>query len=401
MRAFLIILISSAACCAFAQTNTFPSTGNAGIGTTSPIENLTISSSASGTNLSSSFRTLNPTSSASIRSIWTQDATSGALSLVVDQGQNGSARAFNLSVGAATNAFYVNGSGNVGIGTTAPTYLLSVGGNSTSMNGGQQSVLYSPTSTSGLYGGSVSQVIANPAASSSGVYYAIYGESGDNAGVTSNLTSASALISVGGGIVHRGTGTITGSVGFYAAPPAVPNGGTITTAYGLFVAGLKNTGVTNSYGIYQSSATDKNYFAGNVGIGTVDNASWQLATSTYKLAINGSAIATQMVVKLQTNWPDYVFKKDYRLPALQEIKTYIDQNHHLPEVPSEQQIAKDGLNLGEMNKLLVKKVEELTLYLIEKDEKEKEQSAQLKSQQDQINMLSRQIGEITKLLNKK
>lgn len=50
----------------------------------------------------------------------------------------------------------------------------------------------------------------------------------------------------------------------------------------------------------------------------------------------------------------------------------IDQNHHLPEMPSEQEITKDGLNLGEMNKILTKKVEELTLYLIEEDKKEKE-----------------------------
>lgn len=105
---------------------------------------------------------------------------------------------------------------------------------------------------------------------------------------------------------------------------------------------------------------------GNVGIGTTD-------PKGYKLAVNGSVIATSMTVKLYNDWPDYVFKKDYQLPSLQEVKKYIDQNLHLPEIPSAQEIAKDGLNLGEMNKLLVKKVEELTLYLIEKDEIQKEQ----------------------------
>jgi hypothetical protein len=88
---------------------------------------------------------------------------------------------------------------------------------------------------------------------------------------------------------------------------------------------------------------------------------------TYKFAINGALIATSATVKLYANWPDYVFKKDYTLTPLSELKTYINQNHHLPEMPTVQQIAKDGLNLGEINKLLVKKVEELTLYLIEKD----------------------------------
>lgn len=85
----------------------------------------------------------------------------------------------------------------------------------------------------------------------------------------------------------------------------------------------------------------------------------------YRFAINGSGIATSLTVKLRENWPDYVFKKGYQLPALSEIKLYIQKNRHLPEMPTAEDIAKDGLNLGETNKLLVKKVEELTLYLIQ------------------------------------
>jgi len=87
--------------------------------------------------------------------------------------------------------------------------------------------------------------------------------------------------------------------------------------------------------------------------------------SGYKLAINGSAIAAAIFVKLYSAWPDYVFKPTYQLRPLTEVKAYIDQHQHLPEVPSADEVAKEGLNLGEMNKLLMKKVEELTLYLIE------------------------------------
>jgi hypothetical protein len=130
---------------------------------------------------------------------------------------------------------------------------------------------------------------------------------------------------------------------------------------------------------------------GNVGIGATN-------AQGYKLAVNGSAIATSMTVKLYANWPDYVFKKNYILPTLASIKTYIDQNHHLPEIPSAQQIEKDGLNLGEMNKVLVKKVEELTLYLIDKDKKEKEQDQinaqlqdKLKAQQTKIDELNKKV----------
>jgi len=97
----------------------------------------------------------------------------------------------------------------------------------------------------------------------------------------------------------------------------------------------------------------------------------------YKLAVGGGMIAEAVTVKMQANWPDYVFKNDYELPSLTKVKTFIDQNHHLPEIPSADQIAKDGQNLGEMNKLLLKKVEELTLYLIEEHKRSEMQQKQL------------------------
>ncbi|MDB5025952.1 MAG: hypothetical protein JWP78_3707 [Mucilaginibacter sp.] len=136
---------------------------------------------------------------------------------------------------------------------------------------------------------------------------------------------------------------------------------------------------------------------GNVGIGTTDNANWQLAASPYKLAVGGSVIATAVTVKIAANWPDYVLKKDYQLPTLQDIKTYIDQHQHLPEMPSEQEIKTDGLNLGEMNKLLTKKVEELTLYLIEKDKQVKEDEAKVNSQEMRINKLEKELELILKM----
>jgi hypothetical protein len=109
---------------------------------------------------------------------------------------------------------------------------------------------------------------------------------------------------------------------------------------------------------------------GNVGIGSSD-------THGYKLAVNGN-IHTQEVRVDMSGWPDYVFKPAYHLPALNEVKSYIDQNGHLPELPSAAQVEKQGVNLGEMNKLLVKKVEELTLYLIELQEQNKQIVQKLK-----------------------
>jgi len=110
------------------------------------------------------------------------------------------------------------------------------------------------------------------------------------------------------------------------------------------------------------SATGDSYFnAGNVGVGTTD-------TQGYKFAVNGTIHSKEVKVDM-TGWPDHVFKKEYRLWPLTEVKRYIDANGHLPEMPSEEQVAKEGLDLGEMNKLLTKKVEELTLYLIEQDKR--------------------------------
>ena len=70
--------------------------------------------------------------------------------------------------------------------------------------------------------------------------------------------------------------------------------------------------------------------------------------------------------------PDYVFEEDYDLRTIEEVAEYVQENKHLPEVPSAQEMGKEGQDLGSMNLLLLKKVEELTLYLIEQ-QKELEQ----------------------------
>ncbi|SHN37635.1 hypothetical protein, partial [Mucilaginibacter sp. OK098] len=129
---------------------------------------------------------------------------------------------------------------------------------------------------------------------------------------------------------------------------------------------------------------------GNVGIGT--------PSPDARLTVNGTVHSTSVLVDLTVTGPDYVFKKDYNLPSLTEIKAYTDKNHHLPDVPAAVEMEKNGINLGEMNMVLLKKVEELTLYLIEKDRAEKEQketnkllTGRLESQQTQIDTLKKQL----------
>lgn len=101
---------------------------------------------------------------------------------------------------------------------------------------------------------------------------------------------------------------------------------------------------------------------GNVGVGTI-------TTNDYKLAVAGKVIAEEVKVKLQAAWPDYVFNEDYKLTPLSEIQSFIKTNKHLPEVPSAKEMETNGINLSEMNMLLLKKVEELTLHIIKQEER--------------------------------
>ncbi len=89
------------------------------------------------------------------------------------------------------------------------------------------------------------------------------------------------------------------------------------------------------------------------------------------LAVSGLICSKEVRVSLhgQPCWPDYVFETAYRLPGLEEVETYVQTHKHLPDIPSAQQVKEEGIELGEMNALLLKKVEELTLYLIEQNKK--------------------------------
>ncbi|MGB6034898.1 MAG: hypothetical protein WBG42_01430 [Cryomorphaceae bacterium] len=100
--------------------------------------------------------------------------------------------------------------------------------------------------------------------------------------------------------------------------------------------------------------------AGKVGINT-DN----FGESNHSLYIAGSSIAEEMFVKLSDDWGDFVFEKEYDLMPLDELEHYLEENKHLPDFPSAAEVEKDGLALGETERLLTIKVEELTLYILE------------------------------------
>jgi hypothetical protein len=98
---------------------------------------------------------------------------------------------------------------------------------------------------------------------------------------------------------------------------------------------------------------------GNVGIGTTN--------PTSKLSVSGTIQAKEVVVN--TGWSDYVFQPAYRLKPLSEVAAYIQQNHYLPDIPSEGEVREKGISLGEMQSKLLAKIEELTLHAMQADER--------------------------------
>jgi hypothetical protein len=103
-----------------------------------------------------------------------------------------------------------------------------------------------------------------------------------------------------------------------------------------------------------------------------------LSATGYKLSVHGKVMAEGIKVDLQGRWQDYVFQKDFQLRELPEVKKYTEMTGHLPDVPKASTVEEQGIDLGEMNAVLLKKIEELTLYLIRRDEKLHEQEAQIR-----------------------
>jgi hypothetical protein len=117
--------------------------------------------------------------------------------------------------------------------------------------------------------------------------------------------------------------------------------------------------VTNFNSAHRLGVDGNTVITGNVRIGNT------VGPSGYRLAVDGKAICTELLVRLVPNWPDYVFNKNYKLPGLHEVEDYINKHHHLPGIPSAKELDASGLNIGEMQKLQMEKIEELTLYIIE------------------------------------
>lgn len=112
--------------------------------------------------------------------------------------------------------------------------------------------------------------------------------------------------------------------------------------------------------------TQKLHVAGNAIVTGAFRVGATAVPSGYKFAVDGKMICEEVRVKLASSgWPDYVFDKSYQLPALEDVQQYIEENKHLPNIPSAAEVEKDGIAVGDMQKRMMEKIEELTLYIIQ------------------------------------
>jgi hypothetical protein len=98
---------------------------------------------------------------------------------------------------------------------------------------------------------------------------------------------------------------------------------------------------------------------GSVRIGNV------AAPAGYLFAVNGKMIGEELKVQLSGNWPDYVFKPGYELKSFDGLRKFIGENNHLPNIPPAEEVEKNGIEVGDMQKRMMEKIEELTLYILE------------------------------------
>jgi hypothetical protein len=300
---------------AVAQTNTFPASGNVGIGTTSPSNSLDVIGgsifigSADGTANAS----LHITSALGCCGRLTQMSTpsGGALNLMtgnngtnwwawgVDPSNNWK---FNPGAGFSSAGVAITPNGNVGIGTSTPGAPLQI----TRTAG-------SNTINEGIR---IFNWYAVGANNSPGITFT-------NSAVSDPLTDTAQTWAL--------SACVAGCASFQVQYKGGGNG--LITPFFI------------------------NY-NGNVGIGTT--------VPQYPLSVNGTIQAKEVLVN--TGWSDYVFAAGYRVKPLTEVAAFIKANHHLPDIPSEAEVEKNGVSLGDMQAKLLAKIEELTLQMIQLNE---------------------------------
>ena len=139
--------------------------------------------------------------------------------------------------------------------------------------------------------------------------------------------------------------------------------------------------ITFGYDSYTNGFTEKMRVKadGRVCIGTTAPA------NGYLLNVNGKIIAEEMRVQLKGNWPDYVFRNDYKRMPLEDLEKYVTENKHLPGFEKAEVVEKEGADIGDTQRKLLEKVEELTLHLIEMNKR----VAKLEAENDSLKKINK------------
>lgn len=189
---------------------------------------------------------------------------------------------------------------------------------------------------------------------------------------------------------HNNTagGFLVGSAPANAGGSITNNAAVLWNADGsdIVFATTGTPGVAGGYAAQMSITSE-----GKVGIGTTS-----FGNGNFKLYVEGGVRTRQ--VKVDTDsWADFVFEPSYKLPSLNDIEAYIKANKHLPGVPSAKELKKEGMNLGDMHKIQMQKIEELTLYTIQL----KKENEALKQKVNKYDALAKRLEKLEKMLEKK
>lgn len=114
------------------------------------------------------------------------------------------------------------------------------------------------------------------------------------------------------------------------------------------------------------------------------------ASGSYKLYVQTGILTEKIKVASVSNWADYVFNDDYKLKSLEELEMYVKENKHLPNIPSEQEVKSNGIDLAQMDAKLLEKIEELHLYVIDQEKTNKKLNADNLDLENSINQIEQE-----------
>ncbi|AEV99278.1 hypothetical protein A4D02_32270 [Niastella koreensis] len=200
------------------------------------------------------------------------------------------------------------------------------------------------------------------------------------------------LTNIISGSKHIAIETVTGDVLLGTTSGNTGIGTNAPTAQLHTTGSVRFSGLTNNNSLTRIVVSDA---SGNLYY--KDAASTFNGAMNSDLAVNGTVSAQKMLISQTGRWPDYVFSKKYQLPSLAEVENFINQNNHLPGIPSAAEVEKKGIDVASNQAGLLKKIEELILYAIEQEKKLQKQSGKIMELNEEINELKNQNKEMESL----